>query len=150
MIFKTGKEFNLKYDWSTWISNDDIAFGIQLYSAIHYCPDHLMEAAKLFHFFENLIHNHSLNTVVAATIKTIQPMASDSIKDFASVNMWYDILDKRYNLTLGPVITPLLTSGYLEKLASLEAPFLKRVDTNEKSAYLVYGKTILNDFTLSI
>ena len=72
------------------MSDDDIAFGIQLYSVVHYCPDHLVEAAKLFHFFENLIYNHSLDTVVVATMNTIQPKASDSIKDFAAVNMWYE------------------------------------------------------------
>ena len=107
VVYKTGQEFNINYDWNTWNPDEDISFGIQLYSAVHYCPDHLIEAAKLFHFFDNLIQNHSLNTVVAATIQTIQQVVGDSVKDFTAINMWHEKLDERYNFSLAPIITPL-------------------------------------------
>ena len=57
--------------------------------------------------FESLLTNENLNTVVAATMHTIQPRAGDNIKDFTAINMWYQRLEERYNFSLGPNILPL-------------------------------------------
>ena len=128
VIYETGKEHKLRYDVSTSVPEEDLAFGIQLYAAIHSCPDHLVEAAKIFHFFETLISNKTLNTVVAATMQNIQPNADENIKDFTAVNIWYERLDERYNFSLGPVVLPLLTSDSLERLKSLDPPYLKDLE----------------------
>ena len=44
VIFKTGQSFNLKTGSSiwNWISDDDLAFGLELFSALHYCPESLV------------------------------------------------------------------------------------------------------------
>merc|ERR1712115_137664 len=99
--------------------------GTELLSALHYCPENLVEAAKLSKLFESLITNHNLNTVVAATMHNIQPRAGDNIKDFTAINMWYQRLDQRYNFSLGPNILPLMTTNTLIQLAALDLPFLK-------------------------
>ena len=68
VIYKVGQDLNLINGsnlWS-WIHDEDLSFGIELFSALHYCPEKLIEAAKLSKLFESLITNHSLNTVVAA------------------------------------------------------------------------------------
>ena len=101
------------------------SFGIELYSTIHYCPPITVEAAKLAAFFESLLTNESLNTVVAATIHNIQPRAGNNVKDFNAINMWYERLDERYNFSLGSNILPLMTSDNLEQLKTLEPPFMK-------------------------
>ena len=75
--------------------------------------------------FESLLTNHSLNSVVAATMENIQPRAGDNIKDFTAINMWYQRLDERYNFSLGSNILPLLTSDNLAQLARLDPPYLK-------------------------
>ena len=87
IIYKTGKELNLKYDWNEWIPEKDIRFGMELYSINHYCPEKLTEAAKLYSFFENLLSKENLPTVVAATMHNIQPRAGDNVKDFEAINM---------------------------------------------------------------
>ena len=86
--------------------------------------------SKLSQFFRHLVTNQSLNTVVASTLRNIQPMAGDNIKDFTAINMWYERLDKRYNFSLGPVVLPLLKTDNLTHLAKLDPPFLKKTNAN--------------------
>ena len=46
VIYKTGQDLNLKYDWNLWIPEEALAFGTELYSVLQ-CPTQLVEAAKL-------------------------------------------------------------------------------------------------------
>ena len=124
VIYKTGQDMNLTYDWNIWIPEEDQAFGTELYSALHYCPEQLIESAKLSELFQSLLTNQSLNTVVAATMANIQPRAGDNIKDFTAINIWYERLDNRHNFSLGPNILPLLTSDNLRQLGTLDPPYL--------------------------
>ena len=109
-----------------WMSDDDLALGIELFSALHYCPEMLIEKAKMLMLFESLITNENLNTVVAATMHNIQPRAGDNIKDFTAINMWYQRLDERYNFSLGPNILPLLATFGRHQIEMLNPPFLKQ------------------------
>ena len=121
-IYKTTQDLKINYDSSHWIPEEDLRLGTELFSALHNCPEHLIEAAKLSKLFESLITNENLNTVVAATMHNIQPRAGDNIKDFTSINMWYQRLDERYNFSFGPNILPLMTTASLE---ALDPPFLR-------------------------
>ena len=87
MIFNTGKELKLAYDYFSWNPEDDMSFGIELYSVLQ-CPNHLVEAAKLLFFYEHLLMKleSNVNTVVAATLHNLQPMANDTIVDFTAMN----------------------------------------------------------------
>ena len=138
VIYKTGQDLNLKYDWNLWIPEEDLAFVTELYSALQYCPGNLVESAKLSVLFESLLTNHSLNTVVAATMENIQPRAGDNIKDFTAINMWYERLDERYSFSLGSTILPLLTSDNFTTLANLDPPFLRRQKNNISA---LFGRT---------
>ena len=109
---------------STLGSLRKMACGKELYSIIK-CPFYVTEAAKLSQFFRHLLNNHRLNTVVASTIRNIQPLAGNNIKDFTAINMWYERLDTRYNFSLGSVILPLLKTEDLTQLAKLDPPYLK-------------------------
>ena len=145
VVEKASQELGLMHDvdsWFPWISDDDMSFGMELYSTIHYCPPITVEAAKLAAFFESLLTNESLNTVVAATMENIQPRAGDNIKDFTAVNMWYERLDERYNFSLGSNILSLLTSNDLEQLEALEPPYLKHHQgfNNELIMSSLFGK----------
>ena len=66
-----------------------------------------------------------MNTVMAATLCNIQPMAGDNIKDFTAINMWFERLGKWYNFSLGPVVLPLLKTDTLAQLVKLDPPYLK-------------------------
>ena len=79
MIYKTGQDLNLRYGWNIWVPEEDLAFGMELYSALHYCTKQLEEEAKLSAMFESLLKKENLNTVVAATMENIQPRAGDNI-----------------------------------------------------------------------
>ena len=123
-ISGTKMDLGLKPGISSLISDEDLAFGIELYSVVHHCPSNILEAAKLSVFFESLLINHNLNTVVAATMHNIQP--SNNIEDFTAINMWYERLDKRYNFSLGPAIIGLMTSDNLVELTELDPPYLMK------------------------
>ena len=108
-------------------------------------PFRVAEVAKLSQFFGHLLTKHNLNTVVASTVRNIQPLARNSIKNFNAINMWYEVLDKRYNLSLGPVILPMLTTDNLTQLATLDPPYLKdlKADMDENqidNISIFYGK----------
>ena len=116
VIYKSGKDLNLKYGWNIWIPEEDIALGSELFSSLHYCPEQLTEAAKMSAFFESLLTNHSLNSLVVA-----------NIKDFTAINMWYQRLDERYNFSLGRNILPLLSTDNLEEMETINPPFLEDI-----------------------
>ena len=131
VIYKTGQDLRLKYDWNLWIPEEDMAFGIELYSALYYCPEMLIESAKMSKLFESLITNKNLNTVVAATMHNIQPRAGDNIKDFTAINMWDQRLDERYNFSLGNNALPLMTTDNLNQLIVLQPPFLQHKNQHD-------------------
>ena len=144
MILKTSEELDLNHNVNTWVPDEDLAFGRDLYSIMK-CPFHVAEAAKLSQLFKHLLTNQSLNTVVASTLRNIQPMAGDNIKDFTAINMWYERLDERYNFSLGPNILPLMTSDNLEQLETLDPPFMKDLKTGIKDTefgnmFTLFGK----------
>ena len=145
VIYKTGQDLNVingSNIWN-WFSDNNLAFGIQHYAAIHYCPEYLIEAAKLSKLFESLITNENLNTVVAATMHNIQPRAGDNIKDFTAINMWYQRLDERYNFSLGPNILPLMTTDDLTQLEALDPPFLRNYnDAQSNNVSALIGNAI--------
>ena len=118
--------------------------GMKLYSVLHYCPEKLIEAAKLSKLFESLITKENLNTVVAATMHNIQPRAGDNIKDFTAINMWYQRLDERYNFSLGPNILPLMTTDMLTRLVSLHPPFLHKEDLQNNQQIIRGGIWLIN------
>ena len=128
VIYKTGQDLNLINGMSTWtwIPDDDLTFGIHLFSALYYCPETIIEAAKLFALFQSLITDENMKTVVATTMHNIQPRAGNNIKDFTAINMWYHSLDERYDFSLEDNLLPLLTTDHLVQLKALDPPFLKQ------------------------
>ena len=133
VILKTAKELGLGHDVDKWVPSEDLSFGIELFSIMEY-PFQVAEEAKLSQFFRHLLTNHSLNTVVASSMRNLQPLAGDDVKNFTLINMWYERLDERYNFSLGANILPLMTSENLKQLGTLDTPFLQDYMTkiNEK------------------
>ena len=125
------KKLKITFDWDTRVQEEDKKFVQELYLILLSCPDQLIESAKLSAFFENLLTtNHTLETIVAATMHNIQPKASDNnIKNFTSIIEWYRRLDKRYNLSLTAALVPLMTTENLNKLSNLQPPFLENYDS---------------------
>ena len=140
VIYKTAQNLKINYGYH-WISEEALRLGTELFSAIHYCPENLIEAAKLSKLFESLITDENLNTMVAATMHNIQPRAGDNIKDFTAINMWYQRLDERYNFSIDSVLLPLLNSKSLAELGMLDPPFMKNIEkTIDAKRSAVIGK----------
>ena len=142
VIYKTALDLKINYN-NHWIREEDLRLGTELFAALHYCHENLIEAAKLSKLFESLITNENLNTVVAATMHNIQPKAGDKIKDFTAINMWYQRLDERYNFSLGPNILPLMTTDSLTQLEALDLPFMRNYnDTQQNNASTIIGNYV--------
>ena len=73
----------------------------------------------------------------------IQPRAGDNIKDFTAINMWYQRLDERYNVSLGPHVLGLLTSENLTQLTALDPPYLYNFEpAKDGSIIMPLGKKL--------
>ena len=81
IVFEVFQELGIAYSSYTWFLEEDLSLGTKFYSALTYCPDHLLETATLSVFFESLLDSESLRSVVAATMHNIQPRAGNRIKD---------------------------------------------------------------------
>lgn len=124
VIGNVARELNFTHLISSWVSDEDVEFGLELFSIVHNCPSLSVEAAQLSLFYEPLLINHSLTSVVAAAMHNIQPRGGGNIKDFTAVNMWYEKLDKRYNFSLQEVLTALSSEEQMMKLKLLDPPYL--------------------------
>ena len=86
----------------------------------------MVEAAQLSIFFEDLLTNHCLGTLVTSTMNNLQPRVGDNLLDLTPMNMWFEHLDKKLNLSLGPLLIDLSTTKELEMLKDLDPPYLRR------------------------
>ena len=127
VILEAAQELDIVTGYDSWVPEEDLSFGFQLYSSIHYCPSTLAEAAKLSFFFGHLVTNHTLNTVISSTMQTIQPKSGSILQDFSAINKWYSELENRYNFSsLEVTITALSSEEQLKRLSKLGAPFVTR------------------------
>ena len=118
-------ESNLDYKEYDWIPHEDLELGLELYSYLHYCQSDVVEAAQLSVFFEALLSNHSLGTLVASTMNNLQPRVGHNLLDLTSMNMWFEQLDKEFDFSLGLVLAALSTTTELKRLKDLDPPFLR-------------------------
>ena len=128
----------IEYDWYIRITEKDIEFGTQIYSALLFCPIHFVENRKINAFFKTLLpskggRKSELNSLVAATFHSLLPKPGNIIKDFTALNMWYEALGQKYNFSLGPTILGLVTTDGLDQLAKHDVPFFKKYKTYVKN-----------------
>ena len=122
MILETRQELKLNLVSITWLPNDEsIQLGFKMYATLLHDPD---ENRQLFLFFESLLMEPSLTTVVAATVNNLGPKLVNGIRDFTAMNMWFKALDARYSFSLGPTIVALSSTEQLEELAKTSPPYL--------------------------
>ena len=134
VITKAAQELKLATGYDSWVPQQDLAFGFQLYSTVHYCPSTPAEAAKLSLFFGNLLTSpsHNLKEVVSATLQNMQPKAGSILEDFSAMNKWYHQLERRYNFSsLGHIVNALSSEEQLERLRKLNSPFGKEINNTE-------------------
>ena len=133
VIVKAAQDLDLVIGFNGWVPEDDLKLGGKLLLMVTICPAHLIEAAKLSVLFEALINYFGLDTLITATINSVQPRAGGSIKDFTSSNMWFQRLNQKFNFSLGPFLEALSTSEQLTRLQKLHPPFLNHLNTSSKS-----------------
>ena len=129
VIIKAAQELSLTPGYKCWVPEEDLAFGFKLFSVVHYCPPIPAEAARLSFFFGNLLTNHSLNTLVSATLQNIQPKAGDNLRDFSAMNKWYKQLERRYNFNSFQKIVTALSSEEQLKKSKLNPPYFNAIES---------------------
>ena len=78
-------------------------------------------------------------------IKLLASTALSNIKDFTSINMWYERLNEWYNFSLGSAILLLMKTDNLKQLETLDPPFMKEIqavvnDTKHDNISRLFGK----------
>ena len=86
-------------------NNEDIMIGLEVYSALVYCPPE--KEMKLFQFLNKLISTQSPRSIIQATVNTIQ---NNDIEDPTTrnvVNQFYLALDSIFHFQLGKILLAL-------------------------------------------
>ena len=149
IISKAEYDIGLTLDLTPWI-DDDVMMVTALLTALRDCPEHLIESAKMFFFFENLIKHYSLQTLIASTMNNIAPRADKKIKDFSSVNMWYRRLDEIFDFELGSALEAFSTSTQQMWMKISNPPFMMEEMNERKSLPRLSGYNIFKRiFSLS-
>ena len=123
--------------------NDNLT---ELFTALCDCPEHLIESAKMFFFFEHLIKHHSLETLTASTMNNIAPRADKNIKHFTSINLWYTRLDEIFDFELGAVLDAFSTTKQKGLMKGLNPPFLMDENGKKKKVPYTSGDNLFNKF----
>ena len=139
VLFELGQELRLNIGFNTLLPDDySVKLGFQMYVALLYCPDHHDEAKRLSLFFESLLTNQTLGTVLAATFNNLETGLDSDIMDYTTMHMWhnylYKKLDARYNFSLGASVIALSTTEQLVELAKLDPPYLREYGQLEEAA----------------
>ena len=142
VIVKAAQELNLATGYNSWVPEEDLAFGFKLYSSIHYCQATPAEAAKLSFFFANILTNHTLKTVISATMQSIQPKAGGMLGDFSAINKWYAQLDRKYNFSsLGHIVASLSSEEQLKRFRELNSPYYVK-ESNANEGFRLKGRVL--------
>ena len=143
VLYKIGQELNLTVNFQIWIPDNDedsIRLGIQLYAALLFCPDHSDEAKRISLFFEPLIINETLATVLSATFNNLE-QSNNGIQDYTPINLWYNhlykSLDSRFNFSLNSSVIALSSLEQLNQLQKLDPPYLARYGRPFNSADMI-------------
>ena len=137
VLFELEEELRLDLDFNTWLPDDDsVILGFQMFEALLYCQDHQDEAKRLSLFFDSLLTDQSLCTVLSATFNNLEARRGNDIQDYTAVNMWHNFLykelDARYNFSFGSSVIALSTTEQLQELAKLKPPNLLKETTSEE------------------
>ena len=102
------------------ITEADLNGAVELFSILHFCsPPHLIEAVSLGHFFLELLSEQSMETFVAALLKTINDHPDNKL-----LHSFYDKLDNHYNFSLGPLVMVLSNSAQLKQLVKHKPAYI--------------------------
>lgn len=108
------------------ISNTDLILGTKLFIALNYCPDKIMELAKLAVFTDNLLDNHSARTIIQATINNMKPGVLEAKESLDGVKLFYLMLDNKYDFALGTILMALSSIAELRTMINLDLPYLTK------------------------
>ena len=102
-----------------WGSDGDLPLVIEIFSLLHYCPNpQLVQSVKIGLFYENLLEEESIRTLVLAAINNLK----NNVDKNRRVDEFFVELDKVYKFKLGPTALALASAS---QLRNLKIPFIK-------------------------
>ena len=104
----------------------DFQLVLQIFSLLRFCPtSHLVNAVKVGLFFQQLLDNHSMRTVVLTLMNMIKP---GEIGRNENINLLYELfnkLDDEYDFQLGPTLLSLSSTSQIRQMSKLDLPYLR-------------------------
>ena len=80
----------------------------------------------------------------------IEPRTGNNIKDFTTINMWFQRLDERYNFSLGKAILPLMIPSNLKQMETLAALFEIDGISGHEEVSTISGKRLIIEINFSL
>ena len=109
----------------SFITDEDIVLGSELFIVLHYCSTSVQESIKLDTFYKELLTKQSLRTIVQATMNNVLP-GTTTLKDSTTMITFFTKLDKMFNFThnLTRLLAAISSSDQLKELVKLGLPFV--------------------------
>jgi hypothetical protein len=115
------------------MSEEDLLLGTELLVGLTYCPDHVVEAAKLALFNKNLIQSQDAKTIFQATMNNLKPGVLQSKEILDGVEQFYQELGRKQNFSLGTILAALSSPDQLRNLLTQDSPFITSQATDIRS-----------------
>ena len=104
-------------------NEEDLLLAFDIYALLQICPpDHVVEAARLGAFYQDLFDTHNLRTVAFATMNNMRNGLN--IQSIDLVRELFGRLDQVFNFSIGPLVVALSTYDQIEQLQNQSLPFL--------------------------
>ena len=111
---------------TVFITKEDKATGLQLYSSLVYCST---ERDRALAFLEKLIFNNSPATLLLATVNTIQLAPTKDNVVWKAFRDFYKVLEKELDLKYGRILMALASPEELRAFKARDWPYMDLYET---------------------
>ena len=112
------------------ISSVDLEFGVKIFSVLHYCPNYVVEASKIAIFYEHILEEKSLRTIIQTTMNLMSPeYETDNLK---TVKSFFSEMDKMFKFSLESPLIALTNTEDIGNLMEESLPYLENHKINLK------------------
>ena len=122
VVEETNQNLKMKHIYSRkeiWGTDGDLPLVVEIFSLLHFCPPlQLVQSVKLGLFYENLLEEENMRTLVLAALNNLK----NNVDKNSRVDEFFVELDKVYKFKLGPTVLALASAS---QLRNMETPFLK-------------------------
>ena len=117
---------DISEEYTIEVSEEDLVFGMELFSVINFFPETIVEATKLAIFTETLLDNKSPRAILQATMNNVRfGIVKDRFNRKGLTDIYHQ-MDQKVNFSTGKVLIGLSTDSELQTLLGQQIPYLTK------------------------